>query len=264
MRFERCEKEIKIIEIQALLSAEKFAAFIEKRSRIKATPRRSSNFIPKLIDLESNYDYVENKVKFECPICLTVQKPGDGLVLKNCLHEYCKICLAHHIEHSDEMEVSCPFRADDGTKCEGFLQDRELRALITEQVYNAHLVKSLSRAEAVIKNSFHCQTVNCHGWVEIDSEFLLRFYCPVCKAENCIKCKAIHPGKTCEEFYYENNEDARKVRDDKLTQSQLQILINNKKAMPCPGCGVIIEKTVGCNHMKCTRCQKDFQWQGLQ
>merc|ERR1712032_281478 len=29
---------------------------------------------------------------------------------------------------------------------------------------------------------------------------------------------------------------------------------------PCPGCNAPIEKTTGCNHMKCTNCRVEFCW----
>lgn len=268
MKIEACNKEIRDEEVQALLSAEDYQKFLEKCfNKIVAEPHKkakSDTAVLTLLDLQnvSGFEYVENRTKFQCAICLTEVPPGQGLVLKNCLHEYCKTCLAKTIELSDELEVPCPFVAEDGTHCEGFLQDCELRSLITKAVYSAHLGKSLARAEAIIKNSFHCKTPDCHGWAEICGE-VLKFVCPLCGKNNCIKCKVIHEGKTCQEYFYEVNADARKTRDDGLTEAQLKELIRLKQAMPCPGCGVIIQKTTGCNHMKCTRCMRDFQWFGM-
>lgn len=255
MKIERCESHISLEEVGALLTNEEYCRQMKKPSRVRLST------VPKLLELE-NHDYVENHHKFECLICLSVIKPGNGIVLKNCLHEYCKTCLAKHIETSEELEVPCPFVAEDGTRCFGFIQDRELRSLITEEVYIARLAKSVNHAEAAIKNSVHCKHPDCIGWVEVDA-LVTKYRCPVCLKENCIKCKACHEGKTCEEFYYESNADARKVRDDNLTAAQIRKLISQKQAMPCPQCGVVIQKTAGCNHMKCSRCKHDFQWFGL-
>lgn len=33
---------------------------------------------------------VANTKEFECLICVTLTPPGDGLVLRDCLHEFCK------------------------------------------------------------------------------------------------------------------------------------------------------------------------------
>lgn len=262
MKIEACNKMIRDEEVQALLSPEQYLQFIEKCFQFADSGTLQNNALHELRNVHFDYEYVENRERFNCAICLTDILPGEGLILKNCLHEYCKTCLTRTIEMSDELEVPCPFVAAGGTRCEGFLQDCELRSLINEAAYSVHLGKSLARAEAITKNAFHCKTPDCLGWAEICGG-VLKFPCPVCKKSNCIKCEAIHEGKTCEEYFYESNADARKARDNKLTKNQLKELIASKQAMPCPGCGIVIQKTVGCNHMKCTRCKLDFQWLGL-
>lgn len=266
MKIVKCGQELTDGEIQALLTPDDHKIFIEKCNKFliqefSGANTNNTSTVPELLSLENN-EYVENRNVFTCGICLMDQGPGEGVVLKNCLHEYCKVCLARTIELSDELEVPCPFVAEDGSRCEGILQDRELRSLITTKTHADHLAKSLVRAEAVIKDSFHCLTPDCHGWAEA-GDGAQTFVCPICAKKSCIKCKAIHEGKTCEQHFYDNNSDARKVRDDGLTEAQLEKLILQKKAMRCPGCGVIIQKTTGCNHMKCSRCSRDFQWQGL-
>lgn len=245
----RCDTTLFCEEILALVGPDTYAFFVDAEQQ----PRDplNSTTIPHLLELE-NHDYVENQSVFNCAICLTDVEPGSGIILKNCLHEYCKNCLGRHIEASEDLEVPCPYVAEGGTRCEGYLQDRELRSLVDERVYAAHLVKSIERAEASIKNSFHCKTPDCRGWAEI-GEFVTDFRCPVCSKVNCVKCKVIHEGRTCTEYYYDTNEGARKVRDDKETEKQVQALINSKQAMNCPGCGVVIQKNQGCNHMTCSR-----------
>lgn len=266
MVVENCGVEISDEEVQALLTPEAYLKYLDKcinmSQRVEPIDLMNSHTVPALLDLE-NYDYIENREKFLCAICLTDKQPGEGLMLKNCLHEYCKGCLGRTIEMSDELEVPCPFVAEDGSHCEGLIQDRELRSLISPDVYEEYLTKSLVRAEAVIKDSFHCQTANCLGWAE-KGEGATHFHCPVCLKINCIQCKAVHEGKSCEDFFYEINADARKARDQQLTAAQEAALIARREAMNCPGCGVVIQKTTGCNHMTCSRCKRQFQWLGLQ
>lgn len=239
----QCDKIISFDEASALLSLASFNIFVQKPFEMR---KRVHNTVPRLIDLEENHDFVENQVKFECPICMQPVEICGGIVLKNCLHEYCKECLARHIETTEDLVVPCPFVAEDGARCEGFLQDREMRSLITDEVYGAHLARSISQAEAVIANSFHCKAPDCVGWAEIDEQ-VTQFRCPVCNKTSCVKCNA----------------DARKSRDNGLTEAQLREMLNSRQAMPCPRCGVIIQKTVGCNHMTCTRCKHEFQWFGM-
>lgn len=39
-------------------------------------------------------DSVPNFEPFECPICLVPYNPHEGLILKNCLHTFCKYIIA--------------------------------------------------------------------------------------------------------------------------------------------------------------------------
>lgn len=265
MNIVNCDQAIREQEIQALLPPQEYIEFITNRDDIikkmraeKLTKRYST--VPKLMELE-NLEYVETREIFVCAICLMDIEPGDGLMLKNCLHEYCKGCLSRTIETSDDVEIRCPFVAEDGNHCEGILKDSEMRALITPAIYDAHLIKSLQLAEAIIKDSFHCKSPDCPGWAEIIGA--KTFLCQICDKTNCIECKAIHEGRTCQDYYYEINADARKARDEGLTEAQVKELIRGKQAQACPRCGVIIQKTAGCNHMTCSRCKSEFQWQGM-
>lgn len=261
----KCDKEIRDEELQALMTSNAYQKFIEDREQFLIglidEHQRNTITFPALLDLDNN-DYVENQQHFNCGICMTETAPGDGLLLKECAHEFCKPCLAQTIEHSDEMVVQCPFVADAGARCDGFLQDLELRSLVPDEVYTERLAKSLAQAEATIKDSFHCKTPDCFGWAEAGSG-VVNFVCPICNRTNCIKCKAIHEGKSCTEYFYEINADARKARDNNLTEAQVQQLISSRLAMLCPGCGAVIQKTAGCNHMTCSRCRMNFNWVGV-
>jgi len=71
--------------------------------------------------------------------------------------------------------------------------------LVSDEVYDKLLKKSLSAAEMGMSNAFHCQSVNCTGWVEID-ERVATFRCFICTKSNCVPCKAIHESLTCAEY----------------------------------------------------------------
>ena len=258
MTLVKCGMPINDEEIQALLTVEAYQKHLDRVFGSDQTTINES--VPALLQLEDS-EFVETKMKFECGICMSIIRPGDGITLKNCLHDYCKTCLAKTIEVSDELEVPCPFVAEDGAHCYGTIQDREMRSLITPEIYAAFLARSLERAEAITKNAFHCKTADCAGWAECEEGASI-FHCPVCNKINCVKCKANHEGQTCNDYYYEINAGARKHRDDKLTEDQVQAMVKAQEAMPCPGCGVMIQKIQGCNHMICTRCKHDFQWFG--
>ena len=45
-----------------------------------------------LVNLD-NKDLVENREPFECVVCFMEIAPGEGVTLRECLHQFCKICL---------------------------------------------------------------------------------------------------------------------------------------------------------------------------
>ena len=37
-----------------------------------------------------NQDMVPNMEEFECPVCFDTVKAGDGVILRECLHKFCR------------------------------------------------------------------------------------------------------------------------------------------------------------------------------
>lgn len=64
----------------------------------------------------------------ECPVCYLVLAPGEAVVLRECLHAFCRECLQGTIRNSQEAEVACPF-IDNTYSCSGKLLEREIRAV---------------------------------------------------------------------------------------------------------------------------------------
>lgn len=139
-----------------------------------------------LLNLD-NADLVENTEPFECLVCLTEIAPHEGVTLRECLHQFCRHCLAHTIEFTEEAEVKCPYR-DNQYSCDISLQDREIKALVTPAVYDLFLSKSVTQAENKIDKSFHCKTPDCKGWC-IFEDNVNEFHCPVCRKTNCLTCQ---------------------------------------------------------------------------
>lgn len=139
-----------------------------------------------LINLD-NADLVENIEAFECVVCYMEIPPGEGVTLRECLHQFCKQCLKNTIEYTEEAQVICPYR-DEQYSCDTALQDREIKALVPATVYDQYLAKSVAQAENKIDKSFHCKTPDCKGWC-IYEDNVNEFRCPVCKKFNCLTCQ---------------------------------------------------------------------------
>lgn len=250
-----CESEIGDEEIKALLTPEAYDKYVTEMLC-------KMNIFTDLEDLYANYEYVENRHNFQCGICLTLINRGDGLTLKNCLHQYCKPCLIRFIQNQDSADLPCPFRAEDGARCIGVITDSEMRSIAPIDVYLSYLGKSIAQAEAQNPNAFHCKTPNCKAWVEIIGE-LEDFECPGCKTINCIACKAVHQGVTCNDYQEMRQRPDRLAREIMLTENSVRNLIANKEAQPCPLCGILVQRIDGCRHLKCLKCSHDFKWLGV-
>lgn len=249
-----CTAEVRDEEIKSLLTPEAYEQYnLEMLYKMN---------IIDTAELVYEYEYVENKNDFNCDICLQSIPSGEGVVLKNCLHQYCKPCLRNYIEHSETVTVPCPFRDDDGLRCIGTLVDSEIRSLVSLQAYLVFLKKSLAEGEAECPNAYHCKTPDCPAWLDID-EMVQEFDCPTCNTRNCVVCRAVHQGATCEDYQEMVNGPGRRAQENAATEDQVRGMLIAKTAQNCPRCGIVVQRVDGCRHMTCTACKHEFQWTGL-
>lgn len=170
------------------------------RSNVSQKPEIISDFCRELLKLQDE-DVTPNPEPFDCPICFATIESREGVILKNCLHTFCKECLNGTVKYNDKAEVVCPYK-DDVYSCECILQDQEIRGIASKEVREEHIWRSLELAEMITDGSFHCQTQYCFGWWivsgEMDNELVHN--CPVCHVPHCIPCNAIHKGLSCAQF----------------------------------------------------------------
>ncbi|ODM93701.1 RanBP-type and C3HC4-type zinc finger-containing protein 1 [Orchesella cincta] len=230
---------------------------------------------PETVDYVDTLPILENLKPISCPICLDDEIPvGHGVILKKCCHQFCKTCLARHIEESTAAAVKCPFVKDE-YNCSELLKPKEIKALVSKAEYERHFDQlALKEAEETMPNVFHCLTPDCKGFC-IAEPTARRFRCPLCNVRNCISCKAIH-SDTCEQYWHEielaeqrrlknfmdENNRAEQRRNDQLSEAEIQRRVSNRIWMRCPRCNVVIEKNGGCPHMRCRKCNFEFNWSG--
>lgn len=201
-----------------------------------------------------NLEFIENVEAFECAICFCDIEVGQGVILKNCRHSFCKDCLIESIKHSEDYIVKCP-----GDDCELTIQEREVRGIVPAEIFDKHLEKSLKLYEGTSTNAYHCKTPDCRGFIEM-AENLLGFMCFVCKKVNCISCKVIHHGKNCEEYQDTVNPDGKHQRENDQSEKAIRKMIEDGEAMFCPQCGIPVIKQDGCDFISCTTCKLGICW----
>uniref|UniRef100_A0A667YLD8 RanBP-type and C3HC4-type zinc finger-containing protein 1 n=1 Tax=Myripristis murdjan TaxID=586833 RepID=A0A667YLD8_9TELE len=217
---------------------------------------REKNFLS-LLETD-DHSLVTNPGEIDCPICFGSLEPGESVMLRECLHSFCRDCLKQTILNSQDAEVSCPFM-DNDYSCESTLQDREIKALLTEEEHQKFLELRLSIAESRSEHSFHCQTPNCAGWCIYEDE-VNEFHCELCNETNCILCKAIHKDMNCKEYQDDLRIRAENDLAAKQTKQMLEGLLQNGEAMHCPRCDVIVQKKDGCDWIRCLMCKTEICW----
>lgn len=135
-----------------------------------------------LLNLEQQ-GIIHNPEPFECEICITDIVSYEGIIIRECLHQFCIDCVRHTIVHSEEVEIKCPANA-----CDCFIQDREIRSLLTQAEFDHYSMKVLRIAESKATNSYHCKMANCEGWCIVEEE-VNTFICPRCFSKNCLACR---------------------------------------------------------------------------
>lgn len=223
----------------------------------KERRERGRNYV-ELINLD-DAPVVINTDQFECGICMEDTQPGEGVVLRECLHSFCQGCLQDTIRYCDDPYIKCPYNAD--FSCDAILQFREVQSLVPEDVFEKLLWKSLKVAESTSGNSFHCCTPNCNAWCEYDDD-VNQFNCPLCRAVNCITCRTIHHPKTCKQYqdWAELHGESRDSVEAVKSKDFLRGVLENGTAMRCPGCRLVIIEKTGCDWVSCTNCRMEICW----
>lgn len=215
-----------------------------------------------LEERERNYMYllatddqnlILNTTETDCPICFSPLEPEEGVVLRECLHTFCRDCLKGTIINSQDAEVSCP------EECDSKLLDREIKELLTEEEHQRFLELRLSIAESRSEHSFHCQTPNCRGWCIYEDE-VNEFYCELCQETNCILCRAIHKDMNCKDYQDDLRIRAQNDEAAQKTKQMLESMLQNGEAMKCPRCDVIVQKKDGCDWICCLMCRTEICW----
>lgn len=211
-----------------------------------------------LISLE-NWDVIPNSEPIECPICFVTYGPREGVILRDCLHMFCRPCIANTIAYCEEAEVKCPYR-DANYTCESTLQEREIKALVEPEVYQQHLAKSIAQAENNAGNkAFHCKTPDCPGWCIYDDD-VNNFLCPVCGANNCLTCQVVHTGKNCKQYQQELQLSKETDQESRRTAAMLKDMVDRGEALACPTCAVVLMKKWGCDWLVCSMCKTEICW----
>ena len=209
---------------------------IKNENRINTEPLKSSIFPVKMkkceICLEEFDEYGPLNYELKC-----------GCIIHN-------ICFDNYIKNSvlnNNIPIKCP-------NCKKEVHPN----FIYDSLRNSKNKKLVKKYEKFSMNNYlmnHKDSYSCCPTPGCEYMFCFEggenhFICPLCNNEYCLFCKnEWHKGMTCQE--YKDSKDENKL-DEKFKE-----FAQGQNYKICPKCKFWVEKTEGCNHMKC-RCGADF------
>ncbi|KAI3324212.1 hypothetical protein HD806DRAFT_62813 [Xylariaceae sp. AK1471] len=191
-------------------------------------------------------------------------------LLPECRHAFdvCQKCIATHIEvqldsrgQSAVNNIVCP-----SPDCSHKFTHAEIRRLATAGSFSTYDRFATINTLSALPNFRWCLRPGCSSGGLYESPpapFLTSLWefpafqdpnhviCSDCGFGMCYECQVPwHMLRTCEEY------------KSKLTSTEEWISANTKRC-PGEGCGVPIQKGLGCFHMTCRQCSYEFCWECL-
>ncbi|KAK2465908.1 hypothetical protein APHAL10511_001549 [Amanita phalloides] len=193
-----------------------------------------------------------------CPICLDdFSDPSTPVQRLVCGHVYCTDCLRQFLVTAPErnkLPLVCIGNED---KCRSAIPIPVMQSLLSPLEYDTLVHKVLSAYIGQRAEQYkYCPTPNCSQLYRVTTNtgrpnVAQVSTCPSCVLSVCMACNyPEHPNLTCAE---------RRARDPSEHDVLNKQWASTHGAKKCPVCQVWIQKTEGCNHVKC-RCGAHMCW----
>ncbi|KAF9038650.1 hypothetical protein BJ165DRAFT_1407775 [Panaeolus papilionaceus] len=179
-----------------------------------------------------------------CAVCTDTASHPELLV---CGHTYCKACLKHFLVSAVDgtsFPITC---VGDGNTCNRPISIPVIRRFLVPRAFDA-LVETVFRVymEKHSEEFKYCTTADCKQIYRHGGEDDVQ--CPSCFAAFCPKCDEPHEDMSCAQWKAHKDPDGAHEGLGSL---------GFKK---CPNCKVWVDRTEGCNHMTCAKCETHFCW----
>ncbi|KAG2152753.1 hypothetical protein DEU56DRAFT_514010 [Suillus clintonianus] len=184
-----------------------------------------------------------------CPVCFT---EASVPTILTCGHIWCTSCLESYLVSAVENKAFPLTCLGADASCTERISIILARKILSGEDFAALCEASFwSYVHARTDEFHHCPTPDCAQVYRGAPGSSTILQCPSCLVRICSGCHTeAHDGLTCEE---------RDRAEDKLYHEWAA----THDVKNCPGCKTPIERSEGCNHMTCTRCQTHICWECL-
>lgn len=175
-----------------------------------------------------------------CPICFDNFAQYEFEFITKCGHSFCRNCCASHIVEqistNKVLTIKCPY---DG--CNHEMTEEQVINLLDQETSEKYTRLKKIALLNQNPNLRWCVRPGCDKYI-IGKPGKHKLVCE-CKMKICFSCgNEYHRFKSCEA----------------VINGVYQKYAKEKHVQACPQCKSRIEKTGGCNHMTCSRC--NYQW----
>ncbi|XP_044321003.1 E3 ubiquitin-protein ligase parkin-like [Triticum aestivum] len=190
---------------------------------------------------------------FDCAICMETVPGALKFIINSCGHAFCSSCLAQYVAAKLDDNV-CPIECPQ-PGCEGgTVEPESCHGIIPTDLLDKW---GLLLCElAVGSKRIYCPYLECSALLLADGEAgaaaIAEAECPHCHRLFCARCAVPwHDGFGCDEF--------QKIGQDERGREDLSLrrLVGREGWQRCPKCQMFVEKSEGCNYIKC-RCGYSF------
>ncbi|KAL3671909.1 hypothetical protein V7S43_002577 [Phytophthora oleae] len=221
-------------------------------SSLTAYRRQDSNSLgysmPSLLRSMASYLGLSMEETFLCQICFDYASVSSSYQLSVCGHTFCESCLRKYLEFKikeGQVYPTCFFeKSEDKTACKANISMDDIRLLVSEEVWQKYNKFKFNKEHVLARQCPYCD----HSQICAGSDHP-ECVCEACNREFCFVHSSAHQGRTCAEY------DKKMIAVEKLNNALI-----SKISKPCPGCQNNVEKTGGCNQMKCVVCNTSFCW----
>ena len=182
---------------------------------------------------------------FTCAICLESAYVDESITL-GCEHRYCKACIKRHVEEeiSKRLLVKCPL-------CKVEIDQNIVKYLVSSTQHQCFLDQAVqSWLPSGNEKWFYCPTVNCPFQAVISTE------------TSRVKCQVCNKFTVFDQRRPENPAIQPQGPVNGKNDELFRRVVRERHWKACPHCGIMVEKTVGCDHIVCyssiCRGQREF------